>query len=401
MNLFEILSIIFFLLLIVTLIALSILLNAQKKNLKIINENKKNQEKLISGYEKINAEMKSQLKVVDEIINNIPYGIVILDSQYRIIKINDNLLNLLLLEGEKVIGSKTIFIFNNKNLEDLVSKTRKTGKSQSSKIIFYGDEEINFDIETVLLNTENYSILIIFNNTTQEFEFSKLRSQFVSNVSHEMRTPLTSIKGYIETAVDFDLDDKQTVKKYLLKALREVDRLNLLIEDILNLSSIEYKRNVIVRQPVEINSIIADVIDSLNHLVSGNNSEIFFKKSSQKIIINSDEELIRPLVRNMIENSIFHGGKGIEITIIAEDKESEIVLTFSDNGRGIESRDIPFIFQRFYKGRIADKSRRIGSGLGLAIVKHIVELHEGIITVSSVPEKETSFIITLPKDSLS
>ena len=333
----------------------------------------------------------------DLIIDSVPNGIVLLDEKLKIAKINESISNLFYLDKVKAIGSTTIFLFHNKNLEDLINESVSTLKLQQKTIVFYQDEDITLEVEAIPVDIEDFSICLLFKNTTQEAEFSKLRSQFVANVSHEMRTPLTSIKGYIETLLENDTVDKELIKRYLLKADEEVDRLSFLIEDVLDLSNIEYRRNILLKQEFNIVDIIKDCIKSLVFLTEKNNVKIVFNPDSDAIKMRTDEELFRQLVRNMIENAIFHGGKDTELNIELENSTSELILSFYDNGVGIEKSDQPFVFQRFYRGANPISSKKIGSGLGLAIVKHIVELHGGTIELTSTPGIDTRFTITFPK----
>ncbi len=426
MTIFEILLTIFVALFFLSIFFLIVLLNTKNKLLTQINIFKKKDQENYLRIDELLRQIDEYKKDINHIITKIPHGIVLLDQDLKISFINDSIANLLYINKETAVGSKTIYVFNNKNLEDLIEDSIKYLKPQRGNIIFYGEEEISIDVEAIPLDLKNFKILILFKNVTQEFEFSKLRSQFVANISHEMRTPLTSIKGYIETILDFDFEnlknnknEKDKLKNYLSKTLIEVDRLSDLIKDILNLSDIEYKRNIILKQPVDVVSSIKEVVESLNFLAVQNKIKIYLKvnklnamsynyekfnilknlnsKIKEKIIIISDQELFNQLIKNILENSIFHGGPETTIYIDVQETDSELILTFIDNGVGIDKDDLPFIFQRFYRGKGYMGNKHIGSGLGLAIVKHIVELHNGTIKVSSIPKKETKFLITLPK----
>lgn len=334
------------------------------------------------------------------VLDNIPFGAIILDDQYRILKINDSLAGLFYLDKNECIGKKTILVFNNNNLEDLITKTYTEAKPQKDEILFYGEENISLDIEAVPIKvsgTEKIYLLVLIRNATQEVEFAKLRSHFVANVSHEMRTPLTSIRGYIETILEDDLTDKEIIKNYLTRSLGEVERLSHLIEDVLDLSNIEYRRNVLFEKEYNLVDLINECIQSAGFLAEKNDVTIEFKYGTNPVKYITDEDLFKQLVRNMIENSIFHAGKGIKLIIKLEEEDDIVRLIFSDNGAGITEQDIPYIFQRFYRGKNPFSSRNIGSGLGLSIVKHITELHNGKIEVMSIPDTETKFIISLPK----
>jgi len=368
-------------------------------------------EKLI---ESVSEQFVKNSELIEAIFDNMAQGILIIDCNKRIIKINESLLNLFYLDSNKVLGERTMMVFNNRKLEDLINKVLKKKKSKRENIIFYRDEDLYLDIEAVhmefvdnLTKTDlvtgrgkkgrNVNILILVNNATQEVEFSRLRSQFAANVSHEMRTPLTSIKGYLETAIDTDLKDKKRIKNYLEKSLVEVDKLNFLIKDIMDLSKIEYRRNVIFKDNVNLIEIIEDIVSSLHFLAEKNKIKIEFRYNKNSIGFTTDEELLRQLVRNMVENTIFYAGNGSKLVIDLKDNKENILLDFIDNGIGIAKEDLPYIFQRFYRGKNPLSSKRIGSGLGLSIVKHTLDLHNATIRITSDPGIETRFSIILPK----
>jgi len=364
-------------------------------------------EELINGFRtRINEE--SQL--TDLTLDNIMQGILVLNRNKEIIKINENLLNLFYLKKEDVLNKKTVLIFNNVRLENLISGSIDKLVPQKEDIIFFGDEDKHLRVEVIPFNLERQhddgrdgrrkaSLLVLFKNITGEMEFSKLRSQFVANISHEMRTPVTSIRGYIDTILEDNLMDRSRIIDYLKKSLIETDRLNYLIKDVLNLSNIEYRRNVLFEKEYNLVNIIKDTIKSVHFLAEKNDIEINLKSKKDIINYHTDEELFSQMVRNIIENSIFYGGKGIEINIDITANDNDIVLLFEDNGAGIEKEDVPYIFQRFYRGKSSNSSKQIGSGLGLSIVKHTVELHRGKIDVRSIPGESTIFRVVLPKNT--
>ncbi len=348
---------------------------------------------------------KEKTIFLDSVLNNINQGILIVDRERKILKINESLADLFYLDPRKVRGQKTIRVFNNGKLEELIGKVLDRNTPLRQDVIFYSDEDLYLSIEAIPSgpgsgteedSSKGSSIIMIFENATQEVEFSRLRSQFAANVSHEMRTPLTSIKGYIETVTDSDLNDIKMVRDYLGKSLEEVERLNFLIKDVLDLSKIEYRRNVLFQEDNDLVAIIKDIIGSLEFLAKKNGISIDFTHSEKSIPYNTDEELFRQLVRNILENSIFYSGKGSKVEVSLEEKKDHILLEFIDNGIGIKKEDLPFIFQRFYRGKPDISLRRIGSGLGLSIVKHTVDLHGGNIKVESIPGVRTKFTIILP-----
>jgi len=368
--------------------------------------NYRDMEGIKSHIDSFSAEFKKNAGLFSALLNNITQGVLIIDGDRKILRINESLSNLFYIDPQKVIGQKTILVFNNGKLEELIGRVLSSRIPMREDVIFYSDEDLYLDVEAIPIETGNVTeggkkclnILLVVDNATQEVEFSRLRSQFAANVSHEMRTPLTSIKGYIETVIESGGSDKKMVQDYLSKSLKEVEKLNFLIKDILDLSKIEYRRNVLFQENNDLVAITRDIIGSLDFLARKNDVKINFYHSDENIFYHTDEELFSQLVRNIIENSIFYSGKGSHIDVDIQEREDHILLEFTDNGIGIRKEDLPYIFQRFYRGRRDSSMRRIGSGLGLSIVKHTVDLHGGMIDVESMPGVRTRFTISLPKN---
>lgn len=349
-----------------------------------------------------------ELKLLGHIIDNIWHGIMVIDENREIVRINESLSSLFYLGKDDVLGKKTISVFNNTRFEEFLGHAFKSLEPHRESIIFFEDEELYLDIEIFpvtargeLMDKKNKSstagikMVILVKNNTQEVEFSKLRSQFVANVSHEMRTPLTAIRGYLEI-LEEELSPDKKAKSYVAKGLKETVRLNDLIEDVLNLSKIEYKRNVLLKGKVELVTIIQEVIEGLKDLARQNEIEIVFDFTSEHIYLMTDPDLFRQLVKNLAENAVFHAGRQSKLSISLGNTKEGIYVYFKDDGVGIAKGDLPFIFQRFYRGKAPFSAKRIGSGLGLSIVKHIVDLHNGRIKVSSKPHAETLFKVFLP-----
>jgi two-component system phosphate regulon sensor histidine kinase PhoR len=165
----------------------------------------------------------------------------------------------------------------------------------------------------------------------------------------------------------------------------------------LNLSKIEYRRNILFAKKYNLVNIINEVINSLVFLADQNNVKIKLYCDEDTVFFITDEELFRQMVKNIVENFIFHAGRDKKLDINLSEENNHINITFTDNGVGISKEDSPYIFQRFYRGKNPITTKTIGSGLGLSIVKHIVELHNGKISVNSKPNVKTVFKIVLPK----
>ncbi len=229
----------------------------------------------------------------------------------------------------------------------------------------------------------------------------KYRRNFVGNVSHELKTPIFNIQGYISTLLDGGIHDDSINIKYLEKTSKSVDRMINMVSDLETISALE--SGVIELQPVKINivDLAKEVIDFLEVKASKKNIELFLAKGNDQdpIFVSADKERIRQVFINLIDNAIKYIGEipNPYIKISFYDMDKHILVEISDKGMGIAMDKIPFIFDRFYRVDKARSSDQGGTGLGLAIVKHILEAHKQTINVRSSIGIGTTFSFTINK----
>ncbi|MBE7176910.1 MAG: ATP-binding protein [Mucilaginibacter polytrichastri] len=226
----------------------------------------------------------------------------------------------------------------------------------------------------------------------------QFRREFLSNISHEFKTPLFAIQGYIEALQDDGLEDPEMAKQFLNKAERNVERLSYLINDLDSISKLESGEIPINYSRFRINELIREVIESLELKASNHKIRIEFKeKYDISILVNADREKIRQVLVNLIDNSLKYGRENGTTYIRLYELHEQILIEVTDNGSGIEEKYLPRLFERFFRTDTS-RSRQIGgSGLGLAIVKHILEAHQQTITVRSTQGVGTTFGFTLEK----
>ncbi len=224
--------------------------------------------------------------------------------------------------------------------------------------------------------------------------FEELR-QFSADVSHELRTPLTILKGEIEVALKGDRT-KEEYKKTLKSSLEEVERLKRIVEDLLFLSKVEAGKITYRLTKVDLLEVVLSVINVLKFLIKQKNIKLNID-GSPEIYVKGDENLLKQLVYNLIENAIKYNRDGGEINIQIDKNEKNVILKISDTGYGIPEEDLNKIFNRFYRVSKSRTRSEGGLGLGLNIVKKIVELHNGEIKVESEINKGSTFTVILPK----
>jgi len=262
-------------------------------------------------------------------------------------------------------------IVNKSPITDMSSITREVSKFASDK---------KLEIETLKIREE-------------------YRREFLGNISHELKTPLFTVQGYIATLLDSGMKDKTIRKKYLQRALNGVERLVYIVEDLDTISKLEVADEPITMSPFDIVALIQNVMDLLE--LKAHKKDIlmtFDDKYNTPILVYGNYDKIQQVVTNLIENSIKYGTIGGSTEIGFEEVvNNRILINISDNGEGIDSKNIPRLFERFFR---VDKSRSRtegGSGLGLAIVKHIIEAHNEKVFVESELGKGSEFSFTLQK----
>ena len=224
------------------------------------------------------------------------------------------------------------------------------------------------------------------------------RKEFIGNLSHELKTPVFNIQGFILTLLDGALDDPEHNKTFLKKAARSVDRMTALLSDLDSISRIEEGMLDLTKEKFDVVELVKDVMDLLEDKSKGNNVTLKLKNSNQKPeFVIADKERISQVFTNLLVNSIKYGTENGTTEVRFYDMDENILIEVKDDGMGMEEKHLARLFERFYR---VDKSRSRhigGSGLGLAIVKHILEAHDQNISVSSQPKKGSTFSFTLTK----
>jgi two-component system phosphate regulon sensor histidine kinase PhoR len=226
----------------------------------------------------------------------------------------------------------------------------------------------------------------------------RYRKEFLGNVSHELKTPIFNIQGYINTLLDGAIDDPEVTIRFLKKAAKSTDRIASLVEDLESISQLESGFLTMELEEFDINELIHDVFESLSMRAAEKNARIDFKEGCDvPFIVEADKDRIRQVITNLLVNSIKYGKENGYTLIGLYDMDENVLIEVTDNGIGIEEEHLPRLFERFYR---VDKSRSRdagGTGLGLAIVKHIIEAHNQTINVRSTKGIGTTFGFTLKK----
>jgi two-component system phosphate regulon sensor histidine kinase PhoR len=323
------------------------------------------------------------------IIDSMTEGVLVLDSRLCIRLANNSFKEMFSIEND-VTGKLYIEVVRFAGLKEIIDELPKLGQIKSKKMKF--SRKIFLVNGIALVNTdEKRSYVIVFHDATLDSQIEVIKADFVANASHELRTPITAIKGYLET---FEDEDTETQKSFIQIIRRNVDRISNLVSDLLFLSRLEASTPQVNFEATNFIDI-ADNVLKLIERIHKNKGINLKTEIAQDVIINCDPFLLEQMLLNLLDNAIKYTEKG-EVVLRARNEGNKVMIQVSDTGIGIPSKHLPHIFERFYridKGRSRDLG---GTGLGLSIVKHIVQLHNGEIHVESLFGEGTTFTIWLP-----
>lgn len=335
---------------------------------------------------KMNEVVDKQTKL-ESILKSMNNGVVAIDNNNNVISINP-VAEMLLGIKKNILGECLFDFVTDYDINDFLKQDEEIDKE--IKILHPIERDLKIKKSDILNGFEKIGKVITFQDITDMKRVELMRTQFVANVSHELKTPLTSIKGFAET-LKFVKDD-ETREKFLDIIDKEAERLTRLINDILVLSNIESNLVSDVSEFLP-GSVLEDVINIMRKIALNKGVTLEFEDSNCELILG-DKDKFYQLGLNLIENAVKYSKEKGYVKVISYNEDGLYCLTIEDNGVGIPKDDIPRIFERFYR---VDKSRKKGgTGLGLAIVKHIVKTFNGEISVNSKLGEGSIFEVKIP-----
>lgn len=331
------------------------------------------------------------------LIENMGSALLLINTRGEIVLVNQACRDIFAFTEEEAIGHVYYDVVKEKEVSKFVQAVFMTEQKQRKQVQF--SEALNnryFDLygAPILNKKEQLSgVVIVLHDITELKKLEQIRKDFVANVSHELKTPVTSIKGFAETLLDGAMEERSLREKFLNIIYKESERLQLLVHDLLELSKIEQPHFTLNWQKIELRGIVEEVIELLSD--QANESGVHLHMSCDgDTVIDGDDERLKQIVINLVENALTYTPAGGRIDLTLTGLEKTVLLVIKDTGIGIDKRDLPRIFERFYRVDRARTRQSGGTGLGLAIVKHLIEAHGAIIDVESVVGKGTTFTLT-------
>jgi two-component system phosphate regulon sensor histidine kinase PhoR len=347
--------------------------------------------------EKIERLGDEQAKV-RTILDGMTEGVVALDDRGRLLLLNPSARVMFGAENGAPEGRPFVEVVRQKGLLDLVGEVRASGAPARHEL------ELGPPVNRVVaargaplgLGPVTGGVLLVLHDVTELRRLERVRSEFVANVSHELRTPLTCIKGYLETLLDGALDDRAHARRFLEVAGTHAERLDRLIDDLLELSNIESGRVTLVPKRLDLGEVVAGVAAMFERR-TGQSHQTLERTVPVGLSVQADRDRLVQILVNLVDNAVKFTPEGGRIGIEAGPAgDGRVEIRVSDTGIGIPSTDLPRITERFYRVD-KDRSREVGgTGLGLAITKHLVQAHGGELHVESALGQGTTVTFTLP-----
>ncbi|MBF0544019.1 MAG: PAS domain-containing protein [Candidatus Riflebacteria bacterium] len=335
------------------------------------------------------------------ILSSMVEGVLAIDENGHVLSLNKACAKILGIPLEKQISKAIGEIVRNNELMKLIDRILSGSEPfEENIVVLEGSDERFLQVHGAALldsNGKKFGAAFVLNDVTRLKKLENLRRDFVANVSHELKTPITSIKGFVETLLEGAINDPNDAQRFLKIVEKHADRLNSIIEDLLLLSRIEQdaERTTLETEMVPLKDLLSEAIQTCDLKATENN--IFVElQCPEDIQVKVNQRLFCQAVVNLIDNAIKYSPSGNPVEVVGTNLESENVITVRDSGCGIPKEHFPRLGERFYRVDKARSRQQGGTGLGLAIVKHIVQAHFGKLSFESEIGKGSSFQIHLP-----
>ena len=365
-----------------------------------------------AGRLRLELDIKHARDERNRLLDALGDAFLIVDSDANIVFANSAAEDLF--RGRALAGRPVREAFLDPRLAEALLRCLETGEPVQSRVVLPQQTSPLGDLETrgnnawiidaaqlsdVPDGTPNTRIVI--RDVTSEHQLDQIRKDFVANASHELRTPLAIINGYLENLLDDEMiDEPEMARRFLSVMKKHTDRISRIVEDMLVISRLESgEASAIKIEPFRLRSCVKDVLERLESVIQSQKAIVVVNLHDEKASLQGDRFYWTQVLFNLVENALKQNPhKDLRIEVNSEETCKNIHISVIDNGVGIPSADLPYIFRRFYRVEKHHSQLQIkGTGLGLSIVKRAIEAHHGTITASSVPGQETKFLMTIPK----
>jgi two-component system phosphate regulon sensor histidine kinase PhoR len=353
------------------------------------------------------AELQEKIRVANEekwklraAFASMAEGVMVLDSQNRIEGLNKGMAEMIGREYADIVGKTPIEAFRNIALQDALNRFRQAGEIVLEEITLGDENPMILDVNISAVKSlpgQDPKTMIVFHNVTRLKKLEQVRADFVANVTHEIKTPLTAIIGFVETLQQGAIDDRAKAQKFLLTIHENAQRLNRLVDDLLTLSSIELGETKLHLEGLALEDVFETALTLISLRAALKNVRIQRDVQPGLPMVLADRDRLVQILVNVLDNAVKFTPEGGSVSITASPEvQGSVVIKITDTGIGISKSELPRLGERFYR---IDKTRSRemgGTGLGLSIVKHLMKAHEGSMEIESTLGKGTTVSLHFP-----
>ena len=333
------------------------------------------------------------------ILSSMSEGVLAADEQGRVIRANPVIEQVFGVTEPEILGRTVREAVRNNDVAEIMEEAAASRRIISRELNLVTPVEGIFSAHAGPIRDprgEVIGVVCVLYQITELRRLEKHRSEFVANVSHELKTPLTAIRNYIETLLAGAVDDRQNNREFLGKIDKHAHNLSALIDDILEISRLETRKELGPFNPVDLGRTIRKAVETIQSKASKKNVKLEACCAEKECLIPGMEEHIYRAILNLLDNAVNYTENGGKVTIVCVKEADRVKVTVADTGCGIPAEHLPRIFERFYRVDLARSRELGGTGLGLAIVKHVMNLHHGSVSVESEEGKGSAFTLVFP-----
>lgn len=354
--------------------------------------------KLADSLEEKNNTILQSNDRLSALLDRLIIGVVLLDSERRIEMMNPAVYQILGID-ENLLGHSFLEMSKSYGLVQIIQETYQQKTNKNEEIHIYHPKERILDVNTMIIpDIRGNQMIVLLYDITEIRRLEKVRTDFVTNASHELRTPVTALKGFSEVLLDGALDNPQLLRQFLEIMYKESRRLEILVNDILDLSRAERRQVPMKKEKIILNDAVKACFQVIKPQADEKGLKLrLLSNHPTPVVLEGDQSRLEQVLNNLIYNAVNYTDKGGKISVLLEETNEEVIFHVADTGIGIPEENLGRIFERFYrvdKGRSRNSG---GTGLGLSIVRYLVQNMNGSISVKSTLGLGSTFTVRLPK----
>ena len=343
-------------------------------------------------------ELQGNRSQLEGILQGMSEGVLVVGPEERLLLVNESAREILGMGSNTRAGQRLAEATRQPAVQEVIRRVLSGGSAERTELELYSPRE-----RTLQLRADRCPIagvgdcaLMVFHDITELKRLERMRSEFVANVSHELKTPLTTLRGAAETLLDGALSDPKNARAFVTAIKEEAERLHRLVEDLLSIARVESKSSELRKQPILLGPFLEELASRYRPLAERQGVTLSVEPVASGLQVQADRDQLAQAVGNLLENAVKYNQPNGRIQVRASASTGTVTLEVEDTGIGIPPENLPRIFERFYRVDKARSRETGGTGLGLAIVKHVAESHGGSVRAESRPNQGSRFFLTLP-----